>query len=226
MMRVAIFGGTFNPIHLGHLRIGQQAVNEDLVDEVIFMPSYISPHKMTDTPIAQSVTPEHRLRMVQLAVQDCTHLHVSDWEIKAKGVSFTQKTVSHWQQIVREMHWSVAKLDPSDLSMDSFGKQEDRFLILGSDSAAQLGTWKKWQDILSMVKILVYKRHESENWQEMFIKHTRRPDLLQRFDEIPGQFWPISSTVLREKIQQQSNDIQKWLDPQVRNFIMENGLYR
>ena len=94
MKRIGIFGGTFDPIHNGHLAMAQIAHEKLSLDQVIFVPSYLPPHKSSPNlaPAAQ------RLRMVRIAIRGNPHFRVSDFEVKKAGRSYTIDTLHHFKK--------------------------------------------------------------------------------------------------------------------------------
>lgn len=132
-MKIGILGGTFNPIHYGHLILGEQVLGQLGLDRVIFVPAFLPPHK-TDKMIARA---GHRLQMVELAVRGNPHFCVSDIEIKRKGKSYTVDTL---RQIKRR--YPKAEL----------------FFICGSDLVAEIPTWKEVGEIYKMAKFVLAKR--------------------------------------------------------------------
>lgn len=117
-MRIGIYGGTFNPIHLGHLSLAQKALECLVLDQVVFVPAGIPPLKGTDN----LVSAEHRLRMVQLAIAGNARFSISDFEICRAQKSFTLDTVRHLVQ--------------------QFPAGSEFFFILGDDCVANLHRWK------------------------------------------------------------------------------------
>ena len=94
MKHIGLFGGTFNPIHIGHLILAINVYTDFSLDELIFIPSKIPPHKSLGTP------PEKRFEMVQLAINNLKYnFKVSNVELKRKGVSYTYKTLIHYRNI-------------------------------------------------------------------------------------------------------------------------------
>ncbi len=132
-MKIGILGGTFNPIHYGHLILGEQVCGQLGLNKVIFVPSHISPHKSGHNIISAS----HRFQMSELAVKGNPHFCVSDIEIKRKGKSYTVDTLKQIRQ-----HYSAAEL----------------FFICGSDLVSELPSWKNLDEILAMVKFVLAKR--------------------------------------------------------------------
>lgn len=135
--RVALFGGSFDPPHIGHLIIAELARGQLLLDEVIFVPAFVPPHKMKD----HASTALDRLRMTRLAVRGNPSFRVSDIEIRRKGVSYTVDTVTTFKRRHRS-----AKL----------------YLIIGGDSLAQFWSWKAPDEILAEASLAVYARPGSK----------------------------------------------------------------
>ena len=90
MERIGIFGGTFNPVHIGHIQAAKQALTALHLDRVLLIPDHIAPHKELPTG---SPTPQQRLDMLRIAVQDCPGLEISDIELRREGVSYTYLTI-------------------------------------------------------------------------------------------------------------------------------------
>lgn len=132
-MKIGILGGTFNPIHYGHLILGEQVLGQLGLDRVIFVPSFIPPHKKNDAVVEAA----HRLRMVRLAVGRNAHFAVSDIEIRRRGKSYTVDTL---RQICRKY------------------REAELFFICGSDLVSELPTWKNLDEILRMAKFVLAKR--------------------------------------------------------------------
>ena len=133
MNRLGILGGTFDPIHLGHLRMAQVALGKMKLDKVIFVPANIPPHK---NPRGLSPS-DVRLKMVELAVRTNPHFEVSPFEVEKKGKSYSIDTVGHF-----------AKAFP--------GVQI--FFIIGYDALVGLHQWKAIDEILKIVEFIVVNR--------------------------------------------------------------------
>ena len=134
MQRIGILGGTFNPIHIGHLAIAQMAKEKVGLDKVIFVPAFIPPHKI----VAHLADAKDRLAMVRLAIADNPSFAVSDYEIKKGGRSFSIDTVRHF----RSIYAGKAKL----------------YFIIGGDSLASLPTWKQIDKLLQLVTFIAVNR--------------------------------------------------------------------
>ena len=132
-MKIGILGGTFNPIHYGHLILGEQVAGKLKLDRVIFVPAFMPPHK-SDKGI---VAPEHRLKMLELAVVGNPHFTVSDIEIRRRGKSYTVDTL-------REIKKKYPKAA--------------LFFICGSDLVSEIPTWKNVGEIYKMARFILAKR--------------------------------------------------------------------
>lgn len=133
-MRLGLFGGTFDPIHSGHLRSAEEVREAYALDEVRFVPCGVPPHR-SDRPGASA---HHRLEMVRLAVADNTGLGVSDLEVTRPGASYSIDTVRHFS----------AGLAPGD----------ELYLILGLDAFLLIGSWKDWRELLALTHVIVTSR--------------------------------------------------------------------
>ena len=133
MKRIGVLGGTFNPIHIGHLMIAQIVLEKFGLDKVIFVPAYLPPHKSGRNLIAA----EHRLRMVRLAVRGNRHLEVSSFEIAKGGKSYSVDTVRYFSR-----RYPGTKL----------------FFIIGSDHIVKLHTWRDIQEVVKMVSFVAVYR--------------------------------------------------------------------
>jgi nicotinate-nucleotide adenylyltransferase len=130
-MKVGVFGGTFDPVHYGHL-ITAVAVKEiKNLDKIIFIPSFIAPHKIDRS----SSSPIHRIEMLKLAIKGISYFDYSDFEIKKKGVSYTIDTLKFLQNTY-----------------------DDIELIIGYDNLLDFSSWKDPDEILKMIKLVVLKR--------------------------------------------------------------------
>ena len=135
-LRLGIFGGTFDPIHLGHLILAELARYLLRLDRVLFVPARIPPHKGS-VPTA----PEHRIRMARLAVEGNPHFAVTDLELLRTGPSYTVDTL---RALRRE-------------SPDA-----EHYLLMGADSARDLESWKDHEVLLEDSTVVVLDRHGVE----------------------------------------------------------------
>lgn len=135
-MKIGIYGGSFDPIHKGHTKIAEIAINELSLDKLLFVPAYISPFK-TGKNI---VSAEHRINMINLVKPDKTE--VCEFEIKRNNLSYTIDTIKY---------------------LKNKYKDDELFLIIGSDNINLLHKWKDIDEIASLVKICVFKRTRNVN---------------------------------------------------------------
>ena len=133
-MRIGILGGTFNPVHLGHLILAQEAAQQLSLDRVIFIPAYLPPHK----GVRAKITPQERHRMVVLATRNNPRFTVSQLEIDRQGTSYTIDTLIQLRKIL--------------------GQEAKLFFLAGSDSLPELSSWKEPDQLLKLVRFIVVNR--------------------------------------------------------------------
>jgi nicotinate-nucleotide adenylyltransferase len=134
MSKVGLFGGTFDPVHLGHLITAQSVREIRKLDKIIFIPSFISPHKTG----LKSASPGKRLEMIKLSISGIDFFEYSDFEIKRKSVSYTLDTLTEMKK-----------------------KYDEIEFIVGYDNIFQFHTWKNPDELLKLAKIVVLKRKSS-----------------------------------------------------------------
>lgn len=132
-MRTAIFGGTFNPIHLGHLRIAEEAREALSFERVVFVPTHITPHKLKES----LTPPEARYELVRRAIEGNPGFEVSDIEIRRGGRSFTVDTV---KEIIEK------------------GPVSSVSLIIGNDSFNEITSWYEYEELLGLASLIVVPR--------------------------------------------------------------------
>ena len=132
-MNLGIFGGTFDPPHLGHLLVASHILETLELDRIILVPAATSPHKR-NRPLTEA---EHRLAMVRLAVAGVPQMEVSDAEVRRGGVSYTVDTL----RILQQEHARAGLT-----------------LIIGMDNLAEFGAWKDPDDILQIARVVVMTR--------------------------------------------------------------------
>ena len=134
MSKVGIFGGTFDPIHLGHLITAQSVREIRKLEKIIFIPAFISPHKSD----AKTSSAEDRLNMIKFAIDGIPFFDYSDLEIKKGGVSFTIDTLRELKNRYDELEF-----------------------IIGYDNIFSFHTWKDPDEIMKLARIIVLKRKSS-----------------------------------------------------------------
>jgi len=132
--RIGILGGTFNPIHIGHLLIAEEARSKLKLDKVIFVPANLPPHKTSKSLISS----KDRYKMVQLATRSNPNFEVSNYEIKKTGKSYSVDTVNYFHK--------------------KFPKKTKLYFIIGGDSYQTLDKWRQIDDILKKVTFVTVNR--------------------------------------------------------------------
>ena len=129
-MRICLFGGTFDPPHIGHLLVAQTVCEAEDFDKILFIPAFQPPHKRDITPV------DERISMLELAVEGNPNFEISDVELKRKGVSYTIDTV---------------KAIKTEMSL----KNNEIFYLIGSDSLLEFQHWKEPEGILNECQVIV-----------------------------------------------------------------------
>ena len=202
-MKVGIFGGTFNPIHKGHIEAAYAFLRCAEPDKLFVIPTKIPPHKA----ITAHDDPEIRLEMTRRAFSENNELdgriEVSDIEIRSEGKSYT--------------YYTLQKLKA--MGFDDF------YLYCGTDMLLSFDTWFRFEDILSMCTLAYASRLENAGSEASEKIAMLRERYGARILEIPLDPIEISSSEIREMIGK-GEDASAFLTPAVLQFIDERGLYR
>jgi len=134
-IRLGIFGGSFDPPHLGHMIIAQTILEELALDKILFVPAAIPPHKTNK----RHTSAEFRLKLVEAATADNAAFEVSSIEVQKGGLSYSCDTIESIQKIYSESNLKI-------------------FLIIGEDNAETFHLWRHYTAILKMVTVIVYPR--------------------------------------------------------------------
>jgi nicotinate-nucleotide adenylyltransferase len=201
-MRLGIFGGTFDPVHYGHLLLAELCREACRLDRVWFVPAAVAPHKTT-----QPVTPpEHRLEMLQLAIGGHEAFEICRLEIDRGGVNYTYQTLEH-----------IARQHP----------QHERFLLLGGDSLDELPAWRHPERICQLATLVAVRRpgYPPPDWSRL--AGLAPPERLQHFarHEVVMPLVGISSTDLRQRVAA-GRTIRYQTPRAVEKYIQAHGLYR
>ncbi len=197
-MKLAIMGGTFNPIHIGHLVCAEEAVSQFELDQVLFMPTGLPPHK----EIRKGVSSEARFQMCMIATRDNPLFEVSRYEINREETSYTVDTIRHFRRQQPET---------------------DLYFISGADAILEILEWKDPDELLSMAMLIGatrpgYPLDRISGNLEKFLQAKK-----VKIMEIPGI--GISSTMIRDRVSE-GKSIRYLVPEGVRRFIYEEGLYR
>ena len=207
---VGILGGTFDPIHLGHINPAKTLLNWLGLKQVIFMPTFIPPHKK-----APSVQPEQRAAMVKLVCQTETAISCDERELTRKTTSYTLDTLLEIKQ--QHPHQRI-------------------FFIIGMDSLLTFTQWHKWQEILTLCHLVVNTRpgyaleDMSTQTRQLLVKHkvddvkTIKQRLAGGIIFAPASQWNISSSDIRQQLKSAA-DCQHLLPKSVLNYIKQHKLY-
>ncbi len=198
MSSLGIFGGSFDPFHLGHRHVLDTVTRHQNITKLLVVPAYQSPLK----PVTHAST-DHRIQMCQLGIQDQPKWEVWDWETRQESPSYTIDTVLHLQHEFKGF---------------------DPILIMGSDSASTLSTWHRFSELISLISVIVVHRDIpdfSPNTvvTQIALEHRHR----FTFIEIPPV--AITATNIRDRLKsgQSINDL---VGPAVARYIRREGLYR
>ena len=213
MQIIGLLGGTFNPIHLGHLRMAQELADALKLDEVRFIPSATPPHKA-----APELSATQRAEMVRIAIADNPLFKLDMRELERIGASYTIDTLISLRQ---ELGESVALC-----------------LIMGSDAFIQLNTWARWQELLNYCHIILVQRPNmlkqtkladelttilEENYTESIADLSQKAAGYIHIQAITAL--DISSTVIRAKLKI-NHSIRYLVTESVLKYINLNDLYR
>jgi nicotinate-nucleotide adenylyltransferase len=210
--KIGLFGGTFNPIHLGHLRGAEEVRELCGLDEIVFIPAAIPPHKEA----AEVIEATHRLEMLRLATRTNPHFSVSTVEMERRGTSYSIDTIRFFLE--------------KDQGAISF--------ILGRDAFVEIETWREYPTLFSLCSFIVMDRpgvrdpsrtelpqaissaFRYDEGTNCWIHHSGQT---VRFQNIT--FLDISSTKVRELVEKRQSA--KYLIPrEVEAYIQDHGLYR
>lgn len=199
MTKVGIMGGTFNPIHFGHLILAETAYEEIGLDRILFIPSKNPPHKDSTEVISE----EHRLKMVELAVQGNPHFQLSTIELDREGTTYTVDTLAQ-----------LTKENPNT----------DYYFILGADSLIKLETWKNCQGVLDLCTVVVAGRDDLKT-EDIQLKIQYYKDKYgARIITLNMPSYELSSGFLRDRISK-GKSIQYYVPEKVKDYILSNFLY-
>lgn len=198
--KIGIMGGTFNPIHIGHLILGQTALEQFQLDKVLFMPTKNPPHKRNDNIVDDAI----RAEMVWIAIKDNPHFELSTFEMDREGITYTVDTLIQ-----------LTKQNPD----------EEYYFIVGADSLFYIDRWKEPATIFELSKLLAAVRGQTTN-KDMLQKIAELNETFHASVELLNSpNIDISSTVIRERVKN-GMEIQYYVVPDVARYIQINNLYR
>lgn len=199
-MKTGIFGGTFNPVHKGHIMLAEYCMDSVGLDRIIMIPTAVPPHKISNDLASE----DDRLNMCKLACRGKENFFVSDIEIKRQGKSYTYETLTQLKEIYPNDHL---------------------YTIMGADMFLTLDKWKNPKIIFEKSSIITIPRdeenkHELENFYNKVLKAMGASSVI-----LPNPVMSVSSTFIRENLDN-FNLISDMLDKGVYDYIIKNNLYR
>ncbi len=198
--RIGVFGGSFDPVHMGHLTIAQDAVEQLELSRLIFVPAAVPPHKQEKT----LVEGRHRLEMLQLATESNLSFEVSDMELQRGGISYTFDTMRQIQ-----FEHPGAEL----------------FFIIGLDSLVELHLWRNIEPLLEMCTVVPFARGGEDSAkiaQQIQLSNVWKTKLLERLIRIHEI--EISASEIRMRLAE-GLSIRYLVSPEVEMYIAEHHLY-
>lgn len=197
MGKIALFGGTFDPVHNGHIALARRVLEDFSLDKIIFIPAGTPPHKkgrkITDAA--------HRYRMVTLATKDNPRFLVSDFEINSKTPNYSYLTIPHFKELFPE---------------------DEIFFLVGGDSFQDFPDWKCYRKLLALCTFLVVPRPGISGPQ--YLEKFHGDETPPRVHFVKNFAYDISSTDIREKLSKGMTALSD-VPPCVLDYILKNRLY-
>lgn len=196
-MRIALFGGAFNPVHNGHINLAEKYAQLLNFDKLLIIPTANPPHRDNNN-FADGA---HRMNMLRLAFENKENIEISDIEFKMTGKSYTYNTISEIKRLY---------------------ENAELYLIIGEDQLLYFDKWYRYRDILDSVTLCTAQRNKNKAQQmKSFAENVLQSDKI-----IVADFNPIvvSSSEIREKLKNKEK-VDDLIPERVLNYIYENGLY-
>ena len=214
--RFAVYGGSFDPVHRGHLAIADQLTELFELDEFIFVPAFRAPHKKRLEPTSAF----DRYAMLCLATNNESNISVSKMEIEVPARPYTVETLTRLKELLPESRL---------------------FFVMGADSWADIRTWREWEKVLTMTDQIIVTRpghkissdHVTEEIRERIVDLRGETKLPQADDDDMSKIYftdavnlDISATEVRRKIRENDPDWRDDLTAEVANYIEKYQIYR
>lgn len=197
--KIGIFGGTFNPIHFGHINLALEVLEKYHLDEIWFCPSHINPLKLKNV----FVTGEHRLEMTRLGIEGISQFKMLDIEVKQSKISYTVET--------------LRRLTSSEFGLSS----HQLFFIMGEDAFIRFFEWREPEEVLKLATLIIGTRLMQDPSK---LKEVQARAHVSEKSLIATRILEISSTELRERLRQ-GLYCGHLLPPKVVDYIYEHHLY-
>ena len=201
MKTIGILGGTFDPVHYGHIALAEDAIREADLHEVVMIPARIQPFKQ-DKKYASG---EDRFNMLALAAGKDDHITVSKYELEQESVSYTYLTLRHMQEF--------------------YGADTRLYFITGTDSFLKIDTWKNAEELLTKYAFIIGTRpgYRQEEYRQALERITA--EYGTEVISMNRRELDISATEIRERIAA-GLPVEDLMPPEVYRYIVEHGLYR
>jgi nicotinate-nucleotide adenylyltransferase len=215
--RIAIYGGTFDPVHLGHLEIGRRVSEFFAIDVFLFLPARLAPHKVGQ----EAASALDRYAMLALATQHETRLSVSRFELDGPGRQYTVDTLVHFRS--------------------SYNEFVDLFFVMGADSWAEITTWREWQRLVTLANLVVVTRPGHEIAVEGLADAAhcitdlrgRNISAVEVIEPGAGKIFitdaimiDTSATAVRRAVREEAGEkLERLVPPSVADYIRKYGLY-
>ena len=200
-LKIGIFGGSFDPVHLGHTGLAKDALEQAGLDKVVLIPAKLQPFKL-DKKLASGTD---RVSMLKLAVKDLKNVEISTYELDNDGISYTYLTLRAMQE--------------------KYGREAELFFITGTDAFLKIDLWKNAEEILSRYSFIIgtrpgYKKQELDEFI-IKIKDKYGTDVIN----IDNTQIDVSSTEIRDLLDKNMST-EGLISADVERYIKDNGLYR
>lgn len=199
MHSIGVIGGTFDPIHYGHLAAAEEARVKMNLERVLFVVAGMPPHKLNEVVTAV----EHRLAIVNLAIASNAHFDISRVDVDRPGPSYTVDTISILQE--------------------RFGQETELYFIMGLDSLVELPTWYEPQRLVQLCRLIVVRRPGFV--VDMDQLEASVPGISSRLHIIDMPQVDISSSELQQRVRE-GLPIKYQVPEEVERYIEEHGLYK
>jgi len=211
LRRIGIIGGSFNPVHLGHIHAAKFAKRKLGLTEVWFIPAFLPPHKSKEL----FVSSYHRFAMLSLATHNYPYFKILTTEVETSDVCYTIDTIKKLMKIINS----------SDLL----------YFILGNEAFLEIQTWKDYQELIKLINFVILQRNKEK--QRLLFELPKF--IIQRYASsleeflndkdkniitLKGKMLDISSSMIREKLQE-GEDVDRYLAKAVSKYIRKYKLY-
>lgn len=199
-MRIGIMGGSFDPVHSGHVSLARDSLKQARLDRVLLIPARMQPFKLDRTPASG----EDRMEMLRLALEDDPNIEPCAYELDQDGVSYTYLTMRAMRR--------------------EFGEEAKLYFIIGTDSLLKLSTWKNAEELLTQYAFIVGSRPGYLEEEADACRAQLERDFGTEILPIANHLFDVSSTEIRERLAA-GDDVSDLVPAPVVSYIRERGLY-